>query len=208
MKRFLQMLLTVGLLGTLAEADVLRVEAGVGIWNQDPEGHIQYQDLPLFSNSDVGYSDENRVYAWVNIKHPVPVLPNIRLEYTPMEFAGTSTATFQYNNTEFTSGAKSTLTIEQYDAVLYYNILDNTGWTTVDLGLDAKYIDTRFNASGQGRTVVPLGSLVVHLSLKASLWSFQWLMQESVFRSRLLISVLRVMSNMQHIRVLMFMIIA
>lgn len=160
MKKFLGVLLTAGLLGTIAQADVLRIEAGAGMWNQDPEGHIQYQDSPSFSNSDVGYSDEDKFYLWVNIKHPVPILPNIRLEYTPMEFSGTSTTAFQYKNTEFSPGAQSTLTMDQYDAILYYNILDNTGWTTVDLGLDVKYIDTSFDASGQGRTVVPLSAFV------------------------------------------------
>lgn len=160
MKRFLQLMFIMGLLGSAAQADVLRVEAGAGMWNQDPEGHIQYQDLPSFSNSDIGYSDENRMYVWVNIKHPVPVLPNVRLEYTPMEFSGTSTDSFKYNNTEFSAGAQSTFNIDQYDAILYYNILDNTGWTTLDLGLDIKYIDASFDASGQGRTVVPLGSFV------------------------------------------------
>lgn len=147
MKRSLQALLAVSVLGSAVQADVLRVEAGAGVWNQDPKGHIQYQDSPSFSNSDVGYSDENRMYVWVNIKHPVPVLPNIRLEYAPMEFSGTSNKEFDYQGKNFANGAQSTLTMDQYDAVLYYNILDNTGWTSVDLGLDVKYIDTSFTAN-------------------------------------------------------------
>ncbi len=146
MNKVLSGLIIAGFLGTVSQADVLRVEAGAGIWNQEPEGHIQYQDSPSFSESDVGYSDETKMYAWVNIKHPVPVLPNLRLEYTPMEFSGTSTTGFIYNGVSFSQGAQSTLTMDQYDAVLYYNVLDNTGWTTLDLGLDVKYIDTNFQA--------------------------------------------------------------
>ena len=165
MKKILQVLLTAGLLGTVTQADVLRVEAGAGIWNQTPEGHIQYQDVQSFSDSDVGYSDEDKMYLWLNIKHPVPVLPNIRLEYTPMEFSGTSTIpSFTYKNTTFIQGAKSTLTMDQYDAVLYYNILDNTAWTTVDIGLDVKYIDTSFDAKDTNGAISERESLVLPMA--------------------------------------------
>jgi len=40
--------------------------------------------------------------------------------------------------------------MNQYDIIGYYNILDNTFWTTVDLGLDVKILDTSY-------TVNPLG---------------------------------------------------
>ncbi len=147
MSKVLSGLLTAALLGTVSYADVLRLEAGAGLWEQDPSGYLQYRNAPSFTESDVGYSDEKKMYAWINVKHPVPALPNIRLEYTPMEFSGTSTTGFEYEGTTFTAGAKSTLSMDQYDAILYYNILDNTGWTTLDLGLDVKYIDTSFQAS-------------------------------------------------------------
>lgn len=147
MNKFLSGLLLAGLLGASTQADVLRIEAGAGVWNQDPDGHIQYKNSPSFTDSDVGYSKEKKMYAWINFKHPVPLLPNVRLEYTPMEFSGTSTTGFDYDGTSFTSGAKSTLNMDQYDAIFYYNVLDNTGWTTIDLGLDIKYIDTSFQAS-------------------------------------------------------------
>ena len=147
MSKILSGLLLSGLIGLTAQADVVRVEMGAGMWNQDPDGQIQYKDSPSFSASDVGYSDEKAAYVWLNIKHPVPILPNIRLEYTPMEFSGTSTTGFEYDGVNFTSGAKSTLSMDQYDAILYYNILDNTGWTTIDLGLDVKYVDTSFQAN-------------------------------------------------------------
>ena len=164
MNKILSGVIVAGLVGISAEADVLRVEAGVGVWNQDPDGYVKYKNAPSFSNADVGYTDENRVYAWVNIKHPVPVLPNIRLEYTPMEFSGTSIVGFDYNNVAFSAGAQSTLTLDQYDAVLYYNILDNTGWVTLDLGLDIKYIDTSFEASQTGGYVNEGDTLVLPMA--------------------------------------------
>ena len=147
MKKVLSGLLLAGIIGAGAQADVLRLEAGAGVWDQDPDGYLQYKNTPSFTDSDVGYSNEKKMYAWINIKHPVPALPNVRLEYTPIEFSGTSITGFEYEGTNFTSGAKSTLSMDQYDAIFYYNILDNTGWTTIDVGLDVKYIDTSFQAS-------------------------------------------------------------
>jgi len=164
MNKILSGLLLAGLLGASAQADLLRLDMGAGMWNQDPDGDLQYKDAPSFSADDVGYSDEDKFYAWVNLKHPIPILPNIRLEYTPMEFSGTSNTSFTYNGETFTIGASSTLTLDQYDAVLYYNVLDNTGWTTIDLGVDVKYIDTEFKASQSGIAVNESEDLVLPMA--------------------------------------------
>ncbi len=161
MNKSISGLLLLAFLGTVSQADILQVEAGAGMWNQEPSGYLQYQNAPSFNEKDVGYTDEDQLYVWVNLKHPVPVLPNIRLEYAPMEFSGTSTANFEYAGQNFTPGAVSTLTLDQYDAVLYYNILDNTAWTTLDLGLDIKYIDTDFKASQLGVSVSESEDLVL-----------------------------------------------
>jgi outer membrane protein len=153
MNKVISGLFLAGLIGVSAQADVLRLEAGAGVWDQEPDGYLQYKNAPSFTDSDVGYSNEKKMYAWINVKHPVPILPNVRLEYTPMEFSGTSTTGFEYDGTTFSAGAKSTLSMDQYDAILYYNILDNTGWTTIDVGLDIKYIDTSFQANETGNSV-------------------------------------------------------
>ena len=43
--------------------------------------------------------------------------------------------------------ANNELSLTQYDAVMYYNILDNTFWTTIDLGLDVKFIEGNYKLS-------------------------------------------------------------
>ena len=164
MSKILSGMLLAGLLVTVSQADVLRVEMGAGVWNQEPDGYLQYKNSSSFTESDAGYSDEDQLYVWANLKHPIPILPNVRLEYTPMEFSGTSTADFSYGGEDFTPGAVSTLTMDQYDAILYYNILDNTGWTTIDLGLDVKYIDTSFKASQAGLSVNESEDLVLPMA--------------------------------------------
>ena len=153
MSRLLSGFLLAGLLSLSAQADLLRVEMGGGIWNNEVSGPITYQGLATYKAEDLGYSDENRAYLWLNIKHPIPILPNLRLEYANVDFSGLSTQPFEYDGVAFNINTKSDTGFSQYDAILYYNILDNTMWTTLDLGIDVKYIDATFNATGQGTAI-------------------------------------------------------
>ena len=153
MSKILSGFLLAGLLSLSAQADALRIEMGGGVWNNEVSGPITYQGLATYNAEDLGYSDENRAYLWLNIKHPIPILPNLRLEYANVDFSGSSTQPFQYNGIEFNVDTKSDTGLAQYDAVLYYNILDNTMWTTFDLGIDIKYIDAKFDAVGTGTPI-------------------------------------------------------
>ncbi len=146
MSKILSGLLLVGLLGASAQADIVRVEAGVGMWNQNISGDIQYTGETSFTTDTLNYGSETKPYAWAYVKHPIPVLPNLRLEYTAVEFEGTTSKSFTYNAQSFSGTSKSTLTMDQLDAILYYNILDNTAWTTIDLGLDVKSMSGKFKA--------------------------------------------------------------
>jgi len=65
---------------------------------------------------------------------------------------GTATGTFK----DFTaSGGKTSLDMTQYDIIPYYNILDNTAWITLDLGVDLKIVELDYKADG----VTMVGSL-------------------------------------------------
>jgi outer membrane protein len=108
-KKILMALLTVFALSTASNADIMRVEAGAGIWAQEPT-----------ANGSTGDS-ESDVYVWAYVKHFVPLVPNLRVEYV------TATA--------------GVMEFSQIDVIPYYNILDNTGWITLDIGLDIKMID-------------------------------------------------------------------
>ena len=152
MNKVLSGLFLAGLLGTVAQADIVRVEAGAGMWQNELEGSITSKQLAgtgfdTFNSTLLGYDKESKGYAWVNIKHPVPALPNLRLEYAAIDFSGTSTQSFTYRSVTYSASATTSLTMDQFDAIMYYNILDNTAWLTLDLGLDVKVIQSEFNAA-------------------------------------------------------------
>ena len=138
MKKILTTLACSAILAATASADLGRVEMGVGAWQQATSGEISYTEMAL-SGSDISNKDDNTAgYAWLLLKHPIPIVPNIRVEYASFENSGEAIGTFE----DFTvSGGATLLEMTQFDIIPYYNILDNTGWITLDLGLDLKVID-------------------------------------------------------------------
>ncbi|QOP44856.1 TIGR04219 family outer membrane beta-barrel protein [Sulfurimonas paralvinellae] len=142
-------ILKTALLGSLmvsaANADIARVELGGGIWQQTPNGTITYTDGSATGTYTSDKKEDNGAYAWLLIKHPIPIIPNLRLEYADIKDKGVVTGDFK----DFTvPGATTTARFEmkQYDIIPYYNILDNTMWTTIDLGIDVKVVDATYEA--------------------------------------------------------------
>lgn len=147
MKKLVSLLASTAIFASLASADLSRVEMGGGIWDNKPSGGITYDDGSGAQGSYTSSEKSNSsAYAWLLVKHPIPILPNLRLEYTTLKDEGVADGSFE----DFTIGgiANGTIEMTQYDAVLYYNILDNTAWITLDLGLDVKFIDLDFTATG------------------------------------------------------------
>ncbi|WP_345992792.1 TIGR04219 family outer membrane beta-barrel protein [Sulfurimonas sp. HSL-1716] len=145
MKKMISMLAVGAALASASYADITRVEMGVGAWMQTPRGDASYNPSSGVGGSDTLKKDQKTsAYVWLFIKHPIPVLPNLRLEYSTLEAKGTPTGT--WGSYTFTGGT-SKLDVTQYDIIPYYNILDNTAWITLDLGLDAKVIDAKYSAT-------------------------------------------------------------
>lgn len=120
------------ILGFGVEADYLAPSA---------TGHLKYNttDTIFNGNRESGY----QIGAY--LEHPVPILPNLRLDYT-------SDITF--------SGASSEVSLSQMDITPYYEILDNI--VDIDIGITAKVLkgtskigttEESFNA------VIPMGYL-------------------------------------------------
>jgi outer membrane protein len=151
MKKILTSLAAVLALSSVANADMARVEIGGGIWNQTPSGTMSYDENILITSVTGKYksneNDSNDAYLWMLIKHPIPIVPNIRLEYTSITDDGVLSGSFKDFDTPAPLDTPTTLDITQFDIIPYYNILDNTMWTTLDLGLDIKINETKYNVS-------------------------------------------------------------
>lgn len=149
MKKIVYSLTCISLLASCAVADIARAEMGIGAWKQTPKGTASYSDGGANGSYTSGEKDNSELYVWALIKHPVPMLPNLRLEYASIKDEGLATGRFK----DFDIGAATTelsYSMKQYDIIPYYNILDNTAWTTLDLGLDIKIIDASYTAAPSG----------------------------------------------------------
>ncbi len=144
MKKFFGSLCAAALLTTAVHADFLRVEMGGGVWKQTPSGYATRTDADGVLNLNGTYTsaekDSSEMYVWALLKHPVPLIPNLRLEYVSLSDEGETTG--DVNGMHIPGSAKTKIDTKQYDVIPYYNLLDNTFWITVDVGLDLKFIQS------------------------------------------------------------------
>ena len=146
MKKIISTLAMLSTVAVVSNADFTRVEMGVGSWSQSSKGHIQRTDsdgpLSLDGTYTSAEKDASQMYAWALIKHPIPVIPNLRLEYVTLSDEGTTTGSI--DGTPVTS-SPTKFDVTQYDVIPYYNLIDNTAWVTLDLGIDIKVLETKAN---------------------------------------------------------------
>ena len=154
MTKIIKTLISGAILASSLSADIARVEMGLGTWAQTPSGNAKMTDnsnlISLNGTYNTAEKDSAEMYAWILIKHPLPLVPNLRIEYVSISdkglFMATPTNTGNIITNLVNSAASevsytnTTIDIKQFDIIPYYNILDNTAWITIDLGFDIKVI--------------------------------------------------------------------
>lgn len=148
MKKLLITLAMAITFASVASADFARIEAGAGMWMQSPSGGINYTSA---GESFLDISDEESQvsgYAWLLVKHPLPMLPNLKLEYVNTVSEGRYSIIGSPITGLPTIPSTSKLEMTQIDVIPYYNLLDNTAWVTLDVGLDLKVINLGYTAGG------------------------------------------------------------
>lgn len=155
----------VGLAAMGAQADILRVEVGVNAWQQDYDGRIQDGADSISLQQTLGYGDDNGANIYVVLEHPVPLLPNVRLQRTELDSSAVKTLNVpvEFDDEIYLvdSSVSSSLDLSHTDATLYYEVLDNV--VSLDLGMTVRKFDggirlsTADTASGEDLDeVVPL----------------------------------------------------
>ncbi len=138
----------------MAQADNLKLEAGASRWSYDIGGTARYQtrdssnDIDV--NDDLGYNDDSLGSYYFSFEHPVPALPNVRVSRTDIDSSanGRLSRSVVYGNTTFglNESVSSEFTLDQTDVTMYYQLFDTV--LDIDLGLNAKYIDSRSRITG------------------------------------------------------------
>lgn len=158
----------------LANADILGVGANVSYWDSDFSGEVVNKGSAVDIEKDLNMDSDSNANFTAYFEHPVPLLPNVRVNYTSISQSGSG----QVGLEEFDgilpgADVKSDLDLDQLDATFYYEVLDN--WVNLDLGLTARKFDGELIVRDQTNTanvskttvdaVVPMGYLAARFDL-------------------------------------------
>ena len=87
---------------TFASADILSISAGVGLWNQKIDGYVKVGNTKNYFNNksaesdgnpdtgNFGLNDKTNPYIWAKVIHPLPFIPNLKVQYTKYDSTGHS----------------------------------------------------------------------------------------------------------------------
>lgn len=151
-----------------AHAAGVDFSVGGGGWRTAPSGTIRYNsggaagtDVRL--ENDLGLNSRTQGYLWADLEHPIPLVPNVRVEYASLKTSGTKVLSrnLVYGGSTYTASTRVTSdgSVKQSDLILYYAPINN--WLKLDLGLDVKYLDVQFRLSDSGQSTQAKGTTVV-----------------------------------------------
>ena len=155
----------------VAIADVVGVGASVSYWDSDLSGKAGKNNDVVDVENDLDLENDTNANLSAYLEHPVPLLPNVRLNYTRIEQSGSGEVSTQF---DLVSGdVDSDLDLSQFDVTLYYEVLDN--WANLDLGVTARNLDGELIVREQATNgqvsktevdgVIPMGYLAARFDL-------------------------------------------
>lgn len=113
---------------TAAADTLLGVYVGAQGWDMATEGSFGVDN----NQTDYGFNDEAQVRLYIELEHPLPLIPNVKVAYSELETQGQEINPLQdmdFNDTQ--------LDLSYTDYTLYYELFDN-GLFSFDLGFTAK----------------------------------------------------------------------
>lgn len=149
-----------------AFADFIGVHAGISQWKSEFSGEIagiqkynkrQGYGWGVPSFEERGLEQNDQVFGYLAIEHPVPMLPNVRLDFTEISDSGTSPSpllsqryiqTVELNQGptdipwDISQNVSTQINISAVDVTAYYEILDN--WVNLDVGLTIRKMSGEF----------------------------------------------------------------
>ena len=157
----------------VATADVVGVGANVSYWDSDLSGEAGKNNKVVDVENDLDLESDTNANLNAYFEHPVPVLPNVRLNYTRIEQSGRGELSTEFDALPNGAEVDSDLDLSQFDVTLYYEVLDN--WANLDLGVTARNLDGELIVREQatnGRVsktevdgVIPMGYLAARFDL-------------------------------------------
>ncbi|MBL4630272.1 MAG: TIGR04219 family outer membrane beta-barrel protein [Paraglaciecola sp.] len=127
-----------------SQADtLLGLYVGAQGWNMETTGGFSDDG----DNGDFNFENEAKSNFYVAFEHPIPLIPNIKIQKTEMDTAGDVTldTNFTFGDEIFPISSEVTTNVQltTTDIILYYEFFDND-LISFDFGINAKYIEGEF----------------------------------------------------------------
>lgn len=149
------------LIAANANADFLGLTAEVGTFS--PDADLWAADTDTTGTSDM--DADTGTYYGIAFEHPIPLIPNIRLQGTELTADGTATAT--YNGTSYTD-ADASIDLSHTDYTLYYEFLDGLLWLSLDAGITLRDYDGYVDISDDKTdisVVIPMAYIAPYIDI-------------------------------------------
>ena len=150
MKKNIVLLSLSAILALGASADTFGLEMGAAAWASKTSGNIEYKGDSIDLEKDLGYDDLNTNFIWASFEHPIPLIPNIKIQHTKIEDSSSKVSNVTFDNKNFSGNVSSNLQLNQTDFIAYYELLDN--WVNLDVGINGKFIDASVSVNDTSTT--------------------------------------------------------
>jgi outer membrane protein len=153
--KLLMSALTSTILVGSVNADFLGAEAGYALWSPSLTGTINKSGANIDFEEDLGFgSKQNNSFMWAYLDHPIPLLPNIKIQQTNYEDSSngkfTKSLNFAGKSYSASANSKTTFQLNQTDLIAYWRILDN--WVNFDIGFNLKNLDGKIKIESANQT--------------------------------------------------------
>lgn len=152
-----KVILALSMSAAMASASTLGFGVEADYYNPEIEGDFSFTHNGTATSTDFGSDDDTATQIGVFLEHPIPIIPNIRLDYTSeTSFEGTSLILPGTNTVEFT----------QLDTTLYYEVFDNNAFE-LDIGITGKWFDGSVSGTENQNfdLIVPMGYAATSIHL-------------------------------------------
>jgi outer membrane protein len=130
---------------------ILGVYAGAQAWNMETTGGFSDTN----NNVDFNFEDETKGSIYVALEHPLPLVPNVKLQRTGLDTEGetalSSSMTFGGELFSADTSVNTSLDLVSTDYIAYYELFDND-LISLDIGVNAKHVDGEIYLEEQGDT--------------------------------------------------------
>ena len=121
------------LLAANANADFIGLTAEVGSYSPDADTTAATSGSSVSSNN---MDADSGTYYGIAFEHPIPLIPNVRIQGTELETDGTN------------DGNATEVDMSHTDYTAYYELLDGLLWISLDAGFTFRQYDGSVSISG------------------------------------------------------------